>query len=207
MPMFVFVHMVHGSMFLSLNSFVFIELIKKKVLMLFYFIRTIIVDILASHCTIPLFDASISGQINSQRPATQTMKHLVDLHHDIFSISLLLFVVVFCLLFIALYKFKVYTKSRRSVPLFKKNINFLVAFLYVQLNNFIYNCKRPSIHPVNKKKGIFSPFFFSFLIQLKTFIGDALLFLYTNTKILWTLFSFLCMLLFYFMNIFGLFDV
>ena len=73
--------------------------------MVFYFIRTIIVDILASHCTIPLFDASISGQINFQRPATQTMEHLVDLHHDIFSILLFLCVIVFYLLAVSIYKF------------------------------------------------------------------------------------------------------
>jgi len=52
------------------------------------------------------FDAAISGQITFQRPATQIMEQLTDLHHDIFAILLFISVLVFYLLVIVAYKFK-----------------------------------------------------------------------------------------------------
>jgi cytochrome c oxidase subunit 2 len=74
--------------------------------MLFYFFRSALTNILClDRATSPLYDASISGQLNFQRPATQTMEHLVDLHHDIFSILLFLCTVVFYLLAVLIYKF------------------------------------------------------------------------------------------------------
>jgi heme/copper-type cytochrome/quinol oxidase subunit 2 len=52
-----------------------------------------------------LCDATFSGQIGFQRPATQTMEQLVDLHHDIFSLLLFLCILVFYLLAVSIYKF------------------------------------------------------------------------------------------------------
>jgi len=56
---------------------------------------------------LPIFcDAPKSGQIVFQRPATQTMDQLTDLHHDIFSLLLFLCIVVFYLLAQLIYKFR-----------------------------------------------------------------------------------------------------
>ena len=52
------------------------------------------------------YDASRSGQMNFQRPATQTMDQLIDLHHDIFSLLLVICVMVFYLLIVVIYKFR-----------------------------------------------------------------------------------------------------
>jgi len=44
--------------------------------------------------------------MNFQRPATQTMEQLVDLHHDVFAILLSICVFVFYLLVQLVYKFR-----------------------------------------------------------------------------------------------------
>jgi heme/copper-type cytochrome/quinol oxidase subunit 2 len=64
------------------------------------------VQLLKLTCLIPSFDAAQSGQMNFQRPATQTMSYLVDLHHDIFAILLFLCVLVFYWLIQAANKFR-----------------------------------------------------------------------------------------------------
>jgi cytochrome c oxidase subunit 2 len=51
------------------------------------------------------YDAARSGQINFQRPATQTMDQLIALHHDIFSLLLFICTIVFYLLVVIAYKF------------------------------------------------------------------------------------------------------
>jgi heme/copper-type cytochrome/quinol oxidase subunit 2 len=52
------------------------------------------------------FDAPLAGQITFQRPATQTMDQLTDLHHDVFSLLFFLCIVVFYLLAQIIYKFR-----------------------------------------------------------------------------------------------------
>lgn len=52
------------------------------------------------------FDAPEVGQFVFQRPATQTMDQLTDLHHDIFSLLLFLCIVVFYLLAQLIYMFR-----------------------------------------------------------------------------------------------------
>jgi len=53
-----------------------------------------------------LFDSPRQGQLIFQRPATQTMEQLTDLHHDIFSLLLFLCIIVFYLLVQLVYKFR-----------------------------------------------------------------------------------------------------
>jgi heme/copper-type cytochrome/quinol oxidase subunit 2 len=62
---------------------------------------------------------STPGQISFQRPATQTMDQLVDLHHDIFSLLLLLCVIVFYLLAQLVYKFRATNFQTRRNFFFK----------------------------------------------------------------------------------------
>jgi heme/copper-type cytochrome/quinol oxidase subunit 2 len=52
------------------------------------------------------FDSARQGQFTFQRPATQTMEQLTDLHHDIFSLLLFLCALVFYLLVQVVYKFR-----------------------------------------------------------------------------------------------------
>lgn len=55
---------------------------------------------------VSLLDAAYSKQINFQRPATQNMENLVELHHDIFSVLLFLCLFVFYMLFITVFLFR-----------------------------------------------------------------------------------------------------
>jgi len=60
----------------------------------------------------PNYDATHSGRMTFQRPATQTMSYLVDLHHDIFAVLLFLCILVFYWLIQTAYKFRSTNTSR-----------------------------------------------------------------------------------------------
>jgi heme/copper-type cytochrome/quinol oxidase subunit 2 len=73
-------------------------------------------------CWIPKFDSTqpLSGQMNFQRPATQTMSYLIDLHHDIYAVLLLVCVLVFYWLVQVAKKFRSADASSVNVNLASK---------------------------------------------------------------------------------------
>jgi cytochrome c oxidase subunit II len=52
-----------------------------------------------------IFDAAVKKQLGFQTPATEVMDNIIDLHHDIFSIMLVIATVVFYIMIITIYKF------------------------------------------------------------------------------------------------------
>lgn len=66
----------------------------------------------------PTLDAAEAYQFLFQCPATMIMDNIIDLHHDIFSIMLVIATVVFYLLIVIIYKF------RAGNTLTKRNFNF-----------------------------------------------------------------------------------
>jgi heme/copper-type cytochrome/quinol oxidase subunit 2 len=71
---------------LNLNFYLFLFIFEKKI----------------SIC----FDAAESGQLLFQHPATKIMDNLIDLHHDIFSVMLIIATIVFYLIVVAVLKFR-----------------------------------------------------------------------------------------------------
>ena len=65
-----------------------------------------VIDVIYVSFDRALYDSPRQGQLIFQRPATQTMEQLTDLHHDIFSLLLFLCIVVFYLLVQLVYKFR-----------------------------------------------------------------------------------------------------